>query len=141
MHAAPGRAHAVSCTSDGAIKRDGLAAPVVFARFFFNDPAPTEIYSLPLPDALPIYSTSTGCHTCAARERSPPLSTGWLARSQNSLNASARRAVITIRNGAGRNCAAHDRLPAGKLRRVGCLRADHVAVRASGPPGRAAPVE
>src|ERR1035441_7148851 len=53
--------------------------------------------------------TSTGCHTCVARERSPPLSAGWLARSQNSLNASARRAVITIRNGAGRNCAAHDR--------------------------------
>src|SRR2546430_5253490 len=27
--------------------------------FFFNDPAPTEIYPLPLPDALPICSRST----------------------------------------------------------------------------------
>src|SRR2546422_3444807 len=25
-----------------------------FFFFFFNDPAPTEIYTLPLPDALPI---------------------------------------------------------------------------------------
>src|SRR3954449_4631172 len=28
------------------------------ACFFFNDPAPPEIYTLPLPDALPIGSTT-----------------------------------------------------------------------------------
>src|SRR3954464_2636225 len=27
--------------------------------FFFNDPAPPEIYTLPLPDALPINDTAT----------------------------------------------------------------------------------
>src|SRR5256885_16445085 len=29
------------------------------AFFFFNDPAPTEIYPLSLPDALPILQTAT----------------------------------------------------------------------------------
>src|ERR1041385_7407843 len=29
--------------------------PAVFIIFFFNDPAPTEIYTLPLHDALPIW--------------------------------------------------------------------------------------
>src|SRR2546430_16614502 len=29
--------------------------PFFFFFFFFNDPATTEIYTLPLPDALPIF--------------------------------------------------------------------------------------
>src|SRR2546429_7956854 len=36
---------------------DGFSTHYIFWRvffFFFNDPAPTEIYTLPLPDALPI---------------------------------------------------------------------------------------
>src|SRR2546430_6618885 len=33
---------------------------MVFFFFFFNDTAPTEIYTLPLHDALPIYGASTG---------------------------------------------------------------------------------
>src|ERR1051326_5079974 len=33
---------------------------ISYALFFFNDPAPTEIYSLPLPDALPISTVKAG---------------------------------------------------------------------------------
>src|SRR5258708_38048190 len=32
------------------------------SRFFFNDAAPTEIYTLPLPDALPICQAQAGPH-------------------------------------------------------------------------------
>src|SRR2546425_4722105 len=35
--------------------------------FFFNDPAPTEIYPLPLPDALPIYAPPATRRSTLAR--------------------------------------------------------------------------
>src|SRR3990172_8323543 len=41
---------------------------LLFPLFFFNDPATTEIYPLPLHDALPI----SGRGTLRARERSSP---------------------------------------------------------------------
>src|SRR2546421_11010693 len=31
-------------------------ATTAISFFFFNDPAPTEFYTLPLPDALPIFA-------------------------------------------------------------------------------------
>src|SRR2546430_11317842 len=34
----------------------------LFFFFFFNDTAPTEIYPLSLPDALPIFTRSFCCH-------------------------------------------------------------------------------
>src|SRR5438874_9119840 len=40
----------------------------LYSLFFFNDTAPTEIYTLSLHDALPI-SACTGC--CRARSRRP----------------------------------------------------------------------
>src|ERR1022692_4863343 len=36
-----------------------LGAMLTARFFFFNDPATTEISTLPLPDALPIYNPST----------------------------------------------------------------------------------
>src|ERR1044072_3221437 len=36
-----------------------------YAAFFFNDPATTEIYSLSLHDALPIWSSTTAPRRCA----------------------------------------------------------------------------
>src|SRR5260370_1301538 len=33
---------------------DSRPTLISYSLFFFNDPAPTEIYPLPLPDALPI---------------------------------------------------------------------------------------
>src|SRR6266702_7358429 len=48
--------------------------------FFFNDPATTEIYTLSLHDALPIYQearvvrgTVHGRHPCARASRRPPV--------------------------------------------------------------------
>src|SRR2546428_6662973 len=43
----------------------------IFFFFFFNDPATTEIYPLPLPDALPIFSSCVGAAvtvTCSVTE-------------------------------------------------------------------------
>src|SRR3712207_1586314 len=42
-------------------------ANISYAVFFFNDPAPTEIYTLSLPDALPI----------SAQQRSVPRTTAF----------------------------------------------------------------
>src|SRR5438034_7203228 len=52
---------------------------LLFVFFFFNDPATTEIYTLSLHDALPIFNppktetallvASHSCHTRAARPR------------------------------------------------------------------------
>src|SRR3989338_6855499 len=36
---------------------------ISYAFFFFNDTATTEIYTLSLHDALPIYRRCTECHT------------------------------------------------------------------------------
>src|SRR5260370_36068158 len=43
-------------------------APLTFSSFFFNDTATTEIYTLSLHDALPIYSISTNArlNSCCA---------------------------------------------------------------------------
>src|SRR5256886_11714680 len=53
--------------------------PTFFSCFFFNDPPTTEIYPLPLHDALPIWPSS--CSTphpaeSAPRRRSPPPTVG-----------------------------------------------------------------
>src|SRR2546430_13632553 len=64
--------------------------------FFFNDTATTEIYTLSLHDALPIYATSRGprgashsrmrrCGTCC---RSWPAGTTWTDRKSTRLNSS-----------------------------------------------------
>ena len=39
-------------------KSDVVLGPVVYVVFFFNDTATTEIYTLSLHDALPIYTSS-----------------------------------------------------------------------------------
>src|SRR3989442_16032886 len=43
--------------------------PAVFALFFFNDTATTEIYTLSLHDALPISSGTTARGTTASPDR------------------------------------------------------------------------
>src|SRR2546427_9646499 len=45
-------------------------APIRLSFFFFNDPATTEIYTLPLHDALPISSIKS-------REATKAPQTGW----------------------------------------------------------------
>src|ERR1041385_9529255 len=49
-------------------------APLVFLFFFFNDTATTEIYTLSLHDALPIYRPDAGGGAAAgpARRRAAP---------------------------------------------------------------------
>src|SRR5258708_37400418 len=47
--------------------------------FFFNDTATTEIYTLSLHDALPIYSSRIAVLVAIERQASPP-SKGWLTR-------------------------------------------------------------
>src|SRR5205814_10531271 len=59
------------------ISGHGLVAGSVSRSFFFNDTAPTEIYTLSLHDALPIswgcgpssVSTWNGCGSTTARDR------------------------------------------------------------------------
>src|SRR2546426_1964575 len=49
--------------------------PALFSFFFFNDPATTEIYPLPLHDALPICSSPSAWRHClpeSARRRPCP---------------------------------------------------------------------
>src|SRR3989440_5961248 len=43
-----------------------------FFFFFFKDPAPTEIYPLPLPDALPIWPAEPGHLAAGQGPRRPP---------------------------------------------------------------------
>src|SRR5256885_7835114 len=47
--------------------------------FFFNDTATTEIYTLSLHDALPIWNTSVGCSRASAR---PPWARSRRSRSE-----------------------------------------------------------
>src|SRR5688572_32106026 len=57
--------------------------------FFFNDTATTEIYTLSLHDALPIF-LRTGRRTCVSSTRAPRMSTR-LCRSTHKTAASRRR--------------------------------------------------
>src|ERR1039457_7701400 len=43
----------------------------IFLFFFFKDPAPTEIYPLPLPDALPTSATVATAHNPGASTYTP----------------------------------------------------------------------
>src|SRR2546430_3956977 len=61
--------------------------PVSLTFFFFNDPATTEIYPLPLHDALPI------CAAPAARAGSPPAAS--LPRTARSRRRHAPRTAST----------------------------------------------
>src|SRR5205807_10222649 len=45
-----------------------------FLFFFFNDPAPTEIYTLSLHDALPISMAKASPHSVSARTQRPGFS-------------------------------------------------------------------
>src|SRR5690606_41905311 len=66
-----------------------LAGLVVTSVLFFNDPATTEIYTLSLHDALPIYhlkkrcSASVPCGESSSRKRH-----GWIDRKSTRLNSS-----------------------------------------------------
>src|SRR2546430_7419008 len=45
--------------------------PPLFFFFFFNDTATTEIYTLSLHDALPIFSKRSSATSCCRRSSSP----------------------------------------------------------------------
>src|SRR2546430_14421462 len=47
--------------------------------FFFNDTATTEIYTLSLHDALPIF-TSCSCLVCVSTKHTPRASPSWFTR-------------------------------------------------------------
>src|SRR3712207_9532223 len=47
---------------------------ILFVFFFLNDTAPTEIYTLPLPDALPISTLGWVAHTRRIYRRKGPRS-------------------------------------------------------------------
>src|SRR5438445_2958474 len=69
-----------------------LVCYVVF--FFFNDPATTEIYTLSLHDALPIWHRAVGSapgrrvRRAATRRRSRPVPVPWQDRKSTRLNSS-----------------------------------------------------
>src|ERR1051325_5741578 len=69
-----GRAHRPDATKPGVAPRSEeqtseIQSPYVisYAVFFFNDTATTEIYTLSLHDALPIWRTSRGSARAAGR--------------------------------------------------------------------------
>src|SRR5256886_6177402 len=72
-----------------------LCSCYVFVFFFFNDTATTEIYTLSLHDALPIYATRTSCSSRATTgiDAAPTVS-------PVSGRPNGRRAPFT-------NCASH----------------------------------
>src|SRR6266571_6410739 len=65
--------------------RSGLWA--AFGLFFFNDTATTEIYTLSLHDALPIYPPRLAPRVAPA-ERRMGLGRGWVDRKSTRLNSS-----------------------------------------------------
>src|SRR6202158_6458617 len=70
-------------------------AAVPVARFFFNDTATTEIYTLSLHDALPIWK---GHHHDPTRERPPPRlrSRRCIDRKSTRLNSSHHRISYAV---------------------------------------------
>src|SRR2546426_4377754 len=51
-----------------------IRLPRCFFFFFFNDPATTEIYTLPLHDALPIFANRPQAASCPTSEHTHPKS-------------------------------------------------------------------
>src|SRR5574341_2690575 len=80
-----------------------------FLFFFFNDTATTEIYTLSLHDALPIYSESSGCwsdRTTRCRQ-SPYRSEEHTSELQSPTNLVCRLLLEKKKNrkqGEGRQC-------------------------------------
>src|SRR3712207_7030713 len=63
-----------------------------FVLFFFNDTATTEIYTLSLHDALPIFPAPYGCRRRGGRDRPLRGRAGWaLPRASGSLRAKRSR--------------------------------------------------
>src|ERR1035438_1087635 len=52
--------------------------------FFFNDPAPPEIYTLPLHDAFPIYATTSRRNGTAGADKGVPARTAKTALAKRS---------------------------------------------------------
>src|SRR6266568_7633601 len=63
--------HSVAMSNEVAMPPDGIAGTVDvdLATFFFNDTATTEIYTLSLHDALPIFYVAEGQHHALGRQR------------------------------------------------------------------------
>ena len=51
--------------------------PTCLAIFFFNDTATTEIYTLSLHDALPIYSAHGNSDSEKKQKKLPPYQNSW----------------------------------------------------------------
>src|SRR5258708_35058301 len=67
---------------------------VSFSLFFFNDTATTEIYTLSLHDALPIFSSSSFCRSATFFSRSVTRDCDSLsARSRATRSSSRERAL------------------------------------------------
>src|SRR5574340_288903 len=73
-------------------------------RFFFNDTATTEIYTLSLHDALPIlYATRPGIERPSPRRsRSTPVTSAKAVGQRNVVTASSRRTSGSSTDGAPR---------------------------------------
>src|SRR6202012_6247407 len=61
--------------------------------FFFNDPATTEIYTLSLHDALPIYRARKRC--CACQRASERLGSGKYPPDRKSTRLNSSHTVIS----------------------------------------------
>src|SRR5437868_8702310 len=73
----------------------------IFILFFFNDPAPTEIYTLSLHDALPISTlcsiTSASAPTCSSGSRTRTCSRDRKSTRLNSSHVSISYAVFCLK--------------------------------------------
>src|SRR5205823_5666296 len=118
----------------------------VISSFFFNDTAPTEIYTLSLHDALPIsLAEADGLHLCRAASLHQGLEIGRGADAERLLEAQHVRRIHGGRSrGAiagpyrGREHAVGQRLPAcrGNLPALTAIPRTHVCRRAGGGPAQ-----
>src|SRR5260221_6812099 len=81
--------------------RSEISTPFYAVFFFFNDTATTEIYTLSLHDALPIFlrSALTRSRSSAARSKSSRFAASFIARSSSATWAAS--AAAFSHRGAG----------------------------------------
>src|SRR2546429_4417962 len=69
--------------------------PGIFSFFFFNDTATTEIYTLSLHDALPIYAVDTSCATLRPDSSTLALSAAISASDRKSTRLNSSHGYIS----------------------------------------------
>src|SRR5207248_11691199 len=87
-----------------------LTSSLLFSCFFFNDPSPTDIYTLSLHDALPIWSRTSGVFVPSLWESRWKIAS-WRRRHEDCLRLRRSRHLGPGRQGSVRSPALGRRGP------------------------------